>query len=163
MGIRSRTVEPQAHTHSDCSNRDRVWLEKEPNATATMVKHPYCVACGTVRDLTWPRSRALGYYLSGIEALKEYLARSPSNYKLVQAQSHLIASRMATRREFEDPYGTPGQAQLDAYVDVVRSVRSDLDEELILRLLPSLRGHSRGETASRDDTRTSFASTVRTL
>jgi len=128
-----------------------------------MLRHSYCLGCGTVRDLTWPRSRPLGYYLSAVDALKQYLDRSPLDRKLVQVQSHLIARRLSARREFEDPYGTPGQAQLDAYVDVVRSVRSDLDEELILRFLPSLQGRSRGGTPPGDDTRSSLAPTVRTL
>ncbi len=87
----------------------------------------------------------MGYFLSGLAALKEYLDHTSLYPKLAQVQSHLMASRIAARPEFEDPYGTPGHVQLDTYVDIIRSIRSDLDEELILRLLPGPRGRRRKE------------------
>ncbi len=133
------------HTHHECGRRERVWLERERNVIASSALHPYCVACGTVRNVAWPRAKPLGYYLSGLEALREYLDHAHLRTKLAQVQRHLITVDLAGRAEFEDPYGTPGQVQLDAYVEVIRSVRSDLDEELIVRLLPGLRGRHRRE------------------
>jgi len=96
-----------------------------------------------VRNLTWPRARPLGYYLEGVATLKEYLDHDRPRTKLAQVQSHLITTRLKSRPEFEDPYGTPGQAQLEVYTNVIRSVRPDLEEELILRLLPGPRDHRR--------------------
>ena len=142
----SRESEKPSHSHRDCSGRERVWLEKEQRAAASATRHPFCVICGTVRDLGWPKAKPLGYYLNGVAALKEYLERSSPGPKLAQVQSHLITTRLAKRPEFEDPYGTPGHAQLEAYVDIVRSVRKDLDDELILRLLPGVRRRSRKDT-----------------
>ena len=127
---------PFAHGHRDCGSRDRRWLPREPRAESTAAPHPFCIQCGTVKDLTLPRAKPLGYYLSGVAHLSEHLERSPLHPKLVQVHRHLITSRLAARPEFEDPYGTPGQAQLEAYVQVVHSVRPDLDEDLIFRLLP---------------------------
>jgi hypothetical protein len=75
--------------------------------------------------------------LGSLAQLKEYLERSAIYPKLAQVQSHLIAVKLALRPEFEDPYGTHGQAQLDAYISTVQSVRPDLDEELIQRTLKS--------------------------
>jgi hypothetical protein len=74
--------------------------------------------------------------MAGVATIKEYLDRSPLRTKLARVQSHLMTTRLATRPEFEDPYGTSGQAQLDAYIQIIRSVRPDLDEDLIVRLLP---------------------------
>jgi hypothetical protein len=74
--------------------------------------------------------------MAGVAALKEYLDRSPLQTKLARVPSHLMTTRLAIRPEFEDPYGTSGQAQLDVYVQIIRSVRPDLDEDLIVRLLP---------------------------
>lgn len=146
----SRESEKPSHSHRDCSGRERVWLEKERKAAASATRHPFCVICGTVRNLGWPKAKPLGYYLNGVAALKEYLERSSPRQKLAQVQSHLITTRLAGRPEFEDPYGTPGHAQLEAYVDIVRSVRKDLDDELILRLLPGTRRHSRKEPTEAD-------------
>ena len=135
------------HGHRDCSARERVWLDREYKAPASAARHPYCVVCGTVRSLTWPRARPLGFFQSGLAALKDYLERAGPVPKLAQVQSHLLANRLAARPEFEDPYGTPGEAQLHAYVELVRSVRPDLDEELILRLLPGVRRRRREEAS----------------
>ncbi len=130
---------PQSHYHHDCGSRDRLWLPREPHSEASASKHPFCLECGTVKDLALPPAKALGYYLAGIARLKEHLEHSALHPKLAQVQSHLITERLTVRREFEDAYGTPGQAQLNAYSDVVRSVRPDLEEELIFRLLPGPR------------------------
>ena len=125
-----------AHGHRDCGPRDRVWLAREPRAQATAAPHPFCIECGTVRDLTFPRAKSLGYYLSAVGRLSQYLERSMAHAKLAQVHRHLMASRLAARPEFEDSYGTPGQAQLEAYIHIVQSIRPDLEEDLILRLLP---------------------------
>jgi hypothetical protein len=135
------------HGHRDCGARDRVWLNREYRAPATAARHPYCVVCGTVRSLSWPPARPLGFFQSGLAALKDYLERAGPGLKLAQVQSHLLANRLAARPEFEDPYGTPGEVQLHTYVEVVRSVRPDLDEELILRLLPGVRRRRREEAS----------------
>ena len=82
------------------------------------------------------QAQPLGYYQKGISNLKAYLEGSPDHAKLVRVQSHLISNRLASRPEFKDPRRVWGVDQRAAYVEVVRSVRPDLDEELILRLLP---------------------------
>ena len=128
------------HTHRDCSQRDRVWLVRERAEPATAARHTYCVACGTIRNLARPRAKPQGFYLNGVAALRDYLEHDPLRSKLARVHSHLIAARLVTRPEYEYPYGTPGQVQLDVYPNIVRSVRPDLDDELILRLLPGPRG-----------------------
>lgn len=133
------TAQAEPHSHRDCGSRERLWLAKEYESPASTLRHPYCKECGTVRNLAWPKARPVGHFLMGIIALKEYLDRGPLHAKLVQVQSHLMTSRLLARPEFEDPYGTPGQVQLGAYVNVIRSVRPDLDGDLILRLLPNSR------------------------
>jgi hypothetical protein len=139
----STGAEHTPHAHHECGSRERLWLAKEYESPASTVRHPYCVTCGTVRNLTWPKARALGHYLAGVAALKEYLDRDPLQTKLARVQSHLITTRLAARPEFEDPYGTPGQAQLDVYIHIIRSVRPDLDEDLLLHLLPHPNGRNR--------------------
>lgn len=135
------------HAHRDCSPRERVWLERERRTPASVARHPYCVVCGTIRSLTWPQARPRGFFVSGLAALKDYLERTHAGPKLPQVQSHLLSRRLLARQEFEDAYGTPGDVQLHAYVDVVRSVRPDLDEELIVRLLPGVHRRRRVEAS----------------
>ncbi len=91
----------------------------------------------TVRRLP---AQLLGYYQKGISNLKAYLARSTDHAKLAQVHSHLISNRLASRPEFKDARRVWGVDQRAAYVEVVRAVRPDLDEELILGLLPKPQG-----------------------
>ncbi len=127
------------HEHRECGARERLWLPKEYDEAASSSRHPFCIHCGTIKNLAPPRGRPLGYYLNGVAHLKEHLAHSAVYGKLAQVQSHLIAERIMARPEFEDPYGTPGRAQLRAYVEVIQSVRPELEEELLVRLLPGPR------------------------
>ena len=145
MTAQSRTAGESLHAHRDCSNRDRVWLARERAEPASAARHPYCVECGTVRNMAKPQAKPLGFYLNGVAALREYLEHDPLRSKLARVHGHLIAARLAIRPEYEDAYGTPGQMQLDAYVNIVRSVRPDLDDELILRLLPGPRRRRQNE------------------
>ncbi len=141
MNELSPEVERMPHQHRDCGAKERVWLAKDGGSSASAARHPYCLGCGTVRNLTWPKAKPIGYFLSGVAALKEYLDRSSTYAKLARVQGHLITTRLAARAEFEDPYGVSGQVQMDAYMSVVRALRPDLDEELLLRLLPHPRKH----------------------
>jgi hypothetical protein len=98
-----------------------------------------------------PHAKPLGYYLDGLANLKESLEHSAGHEKLVQVHSHLIAQRLRTRREFEDPYGTPGNVQLATYVSTVLAIRPDLDEELILRMLPDRRRRRRPASSQKSN------------
>ena len=139
LSVRDPAPSGTRHEHTECGRRERVWLPREQGSIASAALHPYCVRCGTVKDLTLPRARPLGFYLAGLAALRASPERSTLHPKLAQVQTHLIARRLAACGEFDDPYGTPGHVQLGVYVDIVRSVRPDLDDELILRMLPRLR------------------------
>ena len=96
---------------------------------------------GPFKDLTLPRAKPLGYHLSGVAHLAEHLERSMLDAKFAQIHRHLITSRLAAQLEFEDPYGTPGEGQLEAYVHTIQSVRPDLEEDLIFRFLPWIIHH----------------------
>lgn len=132
------------HDHVDCPPDQRLWLEKKPDQAATIRPHSFCMACGKVRNLDGPPARALGFYLSGLSALKEYVERSAKYHKMTQSQSRLIGQALLGTKEFEDSYGMRLEAQAHLYLAAVGSVRPDLDQALVLRLLPKLKRKSRG-------------------
>lgn len=136
------------HGHRDCPPRDRIWLPRDPSGSATVALHPYCVGCGTVRDLGLPRPKPLGFYLAALANLKQHLASSDRG-AVARVHTHLIAERLRERSEFEDAYGTPGAAQREAYVEVVQSVLPHVEAELVLRCLPTRgRGPREGSPTS---------------
>ncbi len=131
------------HEHLDCPPDQRKWMERKLHQAATMKSHTFCLTCGKVKNLDGPRGRKLGFYMSGLSALKEYLGRSAKDGKMTQSQSHLITTIIEGLDDFEDPYGMSVEVQARHYVEAVRTVRPDLDDELILRLLPKVRRKSR--------------------
>lgn len=127
------------HEHVDCAPAERAWLESHVDQAATMRPHLYCVGCGRVKALGGPRARRLGFYLSGLAALKGYLEGSPAHRKMTQSESRLIAKGLEALPDFEDPYGLSREVQARLYLEAVRRTRPDLDGELVLRLLPQTR------------------------
>ncbi len=107
-----------------------------------MRPHAFCVTCGKVKTLDGPKARALGYFLSGLSGLKEHLDRDVQRFKLTQTQSRLISKDLERFGEFEDTYGLTLGAQIRLYLDAVHRVRPDLEEELVIRLLPKLKSAS---------------------
>ena len=136
-------VNAEHHKHRDCPPQDRPWLESRLGQAGTMRPHAFCVTCGKVKTLDGPTARSLGFYLSGLSALKEHLEWSAHSFKMTQAQSRLISKDLERVGEFEDTYGLALGAQIRIYLEAVRRVRPDLEEELVLRLLPKLKSVSR--------------------
>lgn len=130
------------HEHVECSPHQRKWLEKGIDQAATMSPHYFCITCGKVRNMDGPNARKLGYYLSGLSALKEYLKRTAKCGRMTQSQSRLITKAIAGSEDFEDAYSMKLEVQAQLYLQAVKSVRPDLDEELVLRLLPKGRRKS---------------------
>ncbi len=108
-----------------------------------MRPHAFCVTCGKVKTLDGPRARALGFFLSGLSALKEHLDRDIQRFKMTQTQSRLISKDLERFGEFEDTYGLALGTQIHLYLDAVHRVRPDLEEELVIRLLPKLKPTSK--------------------
>ncbi len=127
------------HEHVDCPPDQRKWLERRLDLAATMRPHAYCVTCGKVKNLDGPRARKLGFYLSGLSALKEYMERNTKYGKMTQSQSRLISKALEGLEEFEDLYGLNVEIQTLLFMEAVKRVRPDLDDELVLRLLPKIR------------------------
>lgn len=124
------------HEHRDCPTDRRVWLEQEAEQASKMRLHPFCVDCGAVRVMGVARAKALGFYHGALSHLKAYLDRSQEYPKLTQVQTHLISTKLAEIGGFADPYSLGFRTQLQMFVAAVQSIRPDLDEELITRMLP---------------------------
>lgn len=129
----------EGHEHVDCPPDRRTWLEAREDEAATMRPHAFCVRCGKVKHLAGPRAKPLGFYLSGLAALKDHLAGSAARPKMTQSQSRLITKALEGLPDFEDGYALGREAQARLYVEAVQRVRPDLDPELVLRMLPRTR------------------------
>lgn len=131
-----RWVASDDHVHEDCPLDRRLWLEQDPEQASKMRLHPYCVGCGVVRVMGTARAKAMGFYHGALSHLKAYLERSVESPKLTQVQTHLITVKLEEIGGFADAYSLGFRRQLSMFVEAVRSVRPDLEEELVTRMLP---------------------------
>lgn len=143
MVIREESAGTEGHQHVDCPPGQRRWLERKLGQAATMRPHVFCVTCGKLKNLNGPKARRLGFYLSGLSALRAYLGRSPEHGKMTQSQSRLITKSLEGLTAFEDSYDLDQDIQGRIYLEAVKGVRPDLEEELVLRLLPKVRRKTR--------------------
>ncbi len=133
----------ESHQHVDSRADQRKWLESRHDEAATMRLHAYCLTCGRVKTMERPTAKRLGFYMSGLSGLKAYLERRSDYAKMTQSQSRLVTKALEGLKDFEDPYGMSLEAQARLYLQAVQGVRPDLDEDLVLRLLPTRRRRSR--------------------
>ena len=133
----------ESHKHVDSRADQRKWLESRPDEAATMQLHAYCLTCGRVKTMARPTAKRLGFYLTGLTSLKACLERRSDYAKMTQSQSRLVTKALEGLKDFEDPYGMSLEAQTRLYLQAVQGIRPDLDEELVLRLLPITRRRSR--------------------
>ena len=51
--------------HKSCGSNDKVWLPFEVTGINKGLKsHPYCVRCGSVKNISSDRARSIGYYVN---------------------------------------------------------------------------------------------------
>ncbi len=62
---------------------------------------------------------------------------------MAQSQSRLITKALKDLEEFEDRYGLNMPVQTLRYKEAIKGVRPDLDDGLVLRLLPMVRRKSK--------------------
>ena len=140
--VRSKEPSPESrgteggHTHRPGGADQRLWLEAIPDQASTTRLHPYCLDCGAVRSMLPLRGRPLGYFEQALANLKADLEGNPRYPKLAQVHSHLIAKALEAVPDFDDPYSMDFETQLAIFREAVRRCRPDLDEDLLLQVLP---------------------------
>jgi hypothetical protein len=88
--------------------------------------HPYCVECGTIKNLSSDRPRNVGYYINLIATLSK-------EFKIAQVQMRLVAQEME-RCGIEDLYGIDRQQQEKLFIDIVKKFLN-VPEKAVSRLL----------------------------
>ena len=110
------------------SSNDRVWL---PTERGVLKKHPYCISCGVVKNISSDRGKRLGYFANVLANLKKYL--EGRGYKVSQAQIRLILKDLE-KMDVDDVYSFSFSKQKNIFVKVVTKhirVRRELVESLL--------------------------------
>jgi len=105
-----------------------VWL---PLDGGVLKKHPYCISCGAVKNISSDRGKRLGYFANVLANLKRFL--ESKGYKITQAQIRLIMMELEEKK-LDDTYVFSFSKQKEIFVDVVTKyikVRKELIEEFL--------------------------------
>ena len=115
--------------HKSCGRNDKVWLPFEIAGENKGLKlHPYCVHCGSVKNISSDRARNIGYYVN-------VLARMGHHTRCVtKVQMRLIVKALEGCDGFEDPYSMTGYAQRNIFIDAVKKY-CNLSEHLVSSML----------------------------
>lgn len=130
------------HKHEDCSYSEMEWLPpSSPMVERVPVQHkPYCRICGIVKNIGSDRARKLGYFATALGRLKGRIEKEHdrsvySIAKLSEAQVRIIIKRIEAVEGFDDPYAMTFHAQLELFLEAVRSIRPDVPEAVLEEIL----------------------------
>jgi len=84
----------------------------------TMVIHPYCGDCGTVKNVSSDRGRKLGYFITSLSRLKKRLGNK--GYRVTDVQIRLISKELEEFPEFTDYWWITFSRQRELFVEIVR-------------------------------------------
>lgn len=109
-------------------SNDGVWL---PIEIGVFKKHPYCVSCGVVKNISSDRGRCLGYFANVLANLKRYL--EGRGYKISKAQIRLILKGLE-KMDVDDVYSISFSKQKEIFIDLTMKyikVRRELVEQFL--------------------------------
>ena len=111
--------------HENCGSADKVWLPYEVDGLNKGLKpHPYCVRCGTVKNISSDRARSIGYYINVLARIGRRTGC------ITKVQMRLIAKELEGIDGFDDSYSMTGHAQKNIFINVVKKY-CNLSEHLI--------------------------------
>lgn len=106
--------------HKICGNIQKVWLPFEDRGNMKGLKsHPYCLLCGTVKNLSSDKAKPLGYYMNIL-----------SDLHITKVQIRLIAKDFEESGDFDDAFSISSFMQEQIFISIVKKY-SGLSEHMI--------------------------------
>jgi hypothetical protein len=110
--------------HELCGNIQKVWLPYEVRGHQKGLKaHPYCIACGMIKNISSDGARPLGYYMNIL-----------SHLGITKVQTRLIAKEMEDQGGFDDAFSISSFLQEQIFIRIVKKY-SSISENAIIRAL----------------------------
>ncbi len=102
--------------HLDCGCNEKVWLphilREDP---CGMKSHPYCVHCGTVKNIGSDRAKGKGYFMNVLSNIDKHLRIPGSSVRM-----RLVAKELERIEDFEDIYSMSKYAQERVFINIIR-------------------------------------------
>lgn len=102
--------------HLDCGCNEKVWLphilREDP---CGMKSHPYCVHCGSIKNIGSDRAKGKGYFMNVLSNIDKHL-RIPGSSVMMR----LVAKELEGIEDFEDIYSMSKYAQERVFINIIR-------------------------------------------
>jgi len=100
-------------SHKSCRLKHQVWLPSTSHPGSEVKKHPWCIHCGLVKNISGDRPYKLGYWMN-------VLSNITYGFSLKQIQKRLIAKELSSHLCFNDTYGVTGSSQKELFKKIVK-------------------------------------------
>lgn len=131
----SETEGKSKHHHHGLSSAKDLWLEVVESAASTMTKYEFCPVCGAIREKADP-GRRNEFFFDAFTRLKRSLI---DNSKITESQARLIVKRIGDDDNLSDTFSASFESQIGRYVEIVRSIRPDIEADRIIKSARSTR------------------------
>ena len=102
--------------HIDCGNNEKVWLPHMVREDSKGLKsHPYCILCGTVKNIGSDRAKGRGYFINVVSKIEKYLKLPGSSVRM-----RLIVKELEKIEDFDDAYSMSKYNQEKTFIGVIK-------------------------------------------
>ena len=99
--------------HKICGKEKRVWLPNTEPRFGSIEKHPWCITCGLVKNISDDRPKSIGYWMNILSIIS-------TDHDLKQVQKRLIAKEIEDSDIFHDSFGSFGSDQKKMFIKILR-------------------------------------------
>ena len=98
--------------HESCGRENYVWYPINDALFSEVRKHPFCMHCGELKNVSDDHPKKLGYWLNKVNMLK-------NDFNISQVQRRLITNELRELEDFDDMYGVTGSAQQQIFLSII--------------------------------------------
>ena len=114
--------------HISCGTKEKVWLPFESQGLQHGYRpHPYCIHCGSIKNISSDKIRNIGYYINVLSKLAK------QSNEIKEVQKRLIIIELSNLDYFEDSYLTRDSQEI-IFIKIVKKY-SSISENQIYSIL----------------------------
>jgi len=97
--------------HNVCGRENHVWLPTTKPRYGSIEKHPWCINCGLVKNISDDRPKSIGFWMNILSSIAY-------DHDFKQVQKRLIAKEIDDSDIFHDNFGSFGSDQKDMFIKI---------------------------------------------
>tara|TARA_B100001250_G_C19446988_1_gene634285 strand:- start:149 stop:586 length:438 start_codon:yes stop_codon:yes gene_type:complete len=136
MSSEEETEEKVLNEHNPAPPTEKIWMPVYQDEDKKLAKHDWCLDTGIIKNLSGEEAKPKGFYISVLNKMKyileHNLGHSRGAPKFPEAQIKLILKDLDKIDGFYDKWWRTESSQLEAFIRVVQSRRTDLSQRFII-------------------------------